>query len=214
MIEKININEQSSINIAAGKNIYFDPYKIVGEAHDADIIFITHAHGDHFSPADFKKVAKADTVFVAPESMRENMLAAGISEDKFITLRPGDNNTVLDIPVEAVPAYNIGKPMHPKKNGWLGYVITVDNTRIYVSGDTDATPEGMDVDCDIAMVPIGGVFTMNAKQAAKFINEMKPKVVIPTHYGSVVGSIKDAHEFEKLVKPEIQVHIVLLNGHN
>lgn len=209
MIEKISVNEQSSIRMDAGKIIYVDPYNIANESHDGNVIFFTHAHPDHFSPADYQKVAKADTVFVAPESMADIVLDAGIEKEKLITLRPGNSCTILDMAVEAVPAYNIGKPMHPKVKGWLGYVITAENSRIYVCGDTDATPEGKKVNCDIVLVPIGGFFTMGVKAAVAFVNELKPKVAVPTHYGSVVGKPEDAYEFKKLINAETQVHILI-----
>lgn len=209
MVEKIRVNEQSSIRIDAGKVIYIDPYHIAGESHDGDVIFFTHAHPDHFSPEDYRKVAKADTIFVAPQSMEDNVLQSGIAKDKLITLRPGDSCTVMDFAVEAVPAYNLIKPMHPKKKEWIGYLITVENSRIYVSGDTDAIPEGKKVNCDIAIVPIGGFFTMDVKEAAEFVNAIKPKIAIPTHYGSVVGKPQDAHKFAKLVHEEIQVCILI-----
>ena len=91
--------------------------------------------------------------------------------------------------------------------GWLGYIITVDGKRIYVSGDIDAIKEARAVRCDIAMIPIGGFYTMNAKQAAKLINEIRPEIAIPTHYGSVIGKPEDAEEFKSLVKEPVRVEI-------
>ena len=201
------MNTQSSIRIEAEKIIYFDPFKITSATNDADVIFITHDHPDHYSPEDIQKVQKPDTVFVAPQSMGSALKKAGYSELVFLT--PGDKTTVLDIPVETIPAYNIMKPFHSKKNGWLGYIITVDGQRIYVAGDTDVTPEAKAVLCDIAMIPIGGTFTMSHSQAAEFINELHPKTVIPTHYGSIVGSADSGEEFRKLVQSDIEVVIKL-----
>lgn len=207
MKDKITVNAQSSIRIEADKIIYFDPFKITSAVNDADVIFITHEHPDHFSPEDIRKVQKEDTVFVVPKSMEDNMKKAGYSS--LILLAPGENTTVADIPVEAVHAYNTMKPFHTKKNGWLGYIITIEGQRIYVAGDTDVTPEAKAVSCDIAMIPIGGTFTMNHSKAADYINELKPKTVIPTHYGSMVGSAEDGEKFRKLVQPDIEVVIKL-----
>lgn len=207
MKNKITVNTQSSIRIGSEKIIYFDPFKISSAANDADIIFITHEHYDHFSPEDIEKVQKSDTVFVAPKSMEAALKKHGYSN--LTLLAPGEKTAVRDIPVEAIPAYNLMKPFHTKKNGWLGYVITVEGQRIYVAGDTDATPEAQSVSCDIALIPIGGTFTMNPGKAAAFINELRPKTVIPTHYGSIVGSAEDGEAFQKLVQPEIEVVIKL-----
>lgn len=205
MTDKITVNAQSSIRIAADKIIYFDPFKITEKTNDADIIFITHEHFDHFSAEDIAKVVSDSTVFVAPESMEKTVLASGVSKDKLITLNPGDKKEVCGIPVEAVPAYNPGKKFHPRSNNWLGYIVTVDGQRVYVAGDTDATPEAKSVSCDIAMIPIGGTYTMDHREAADFINELKPKIVIPTHYGSVVGDPGDGESFKKLVGDSSEV---------
>jgi len=209
MLDRISINAHSSIRIDGESVIYFDPFKIDDVSHDADIIFITHTHFDHFSPEDIEKVTKATTLFVIPESMKKEAADAGIAEKNIVTLIPGQVTEINGISIEAVPSYNIGKPMHSKKNGWLGYVVTVNSSRIYVAGDMDATPEGASVKCDIAMIPIGGTYTMNAGEAAGLINVMKPTTVIPTHYGSLVGTKSDALDFSSLVDPAIAICLKL-----
>ena len=209
LLENIKVNAQSSIHISGKDSIYFDPYQITEDLHDADMIFITHEHFDHFSPEDIEKVVGEDTVYIVPKSMHDSIKKTGLDDEKIYTMEPGDLKVIKGIKVEAVPAYNINKEFHPKGNGWLGYVITVDNTRIYVSGDMDATPESKQVKCDIAMIPIGGYYTMDLKEAAAYINEIKPKTVIPTHYGTVVGNAEYGLEFKKLINSPIQVKILL-----
>lgn len=209
LINNITVNAQSSIRIAAEKVIYFDPFKITDAAKDADIIFITHEHFDHFSPEDIAKVVSDNTVFAVPASMEKAALASGILKDKLVTLTPDTKTEVCGIPVETIPAYNPGKKFHPRDNNWLGYVITVCGQRVYVAGDTDVTPEAKSVSCDIAMIPIGGTFTMDFREAADFINELKPGTVIPTHYGSVVGNADDGESFKKLVGSSAEVVLKL-----
>ncbi|MCH5349767.1 MAG: MBL fold metallo-hydrolase [Oscillospiraceae bacterium] len=209
MINNITVNAQSSIRIAAEKVIYFDPFKITGAAKDADIIFITHEHFDHFSPEDIAKVVSDNTVFAVPASMEKAALASGISKDKLVTLTPDTKTEVCGIPVETIPAYNPGKKFHPRDNNWLGYIITVGGQRVYVAGDTDVTSEAKSVSCDIAMIPIGGTFTMDFREAAEFIKELKPGTVIPTHYGSVVGNADDGESFKKLVGSSAEVVLKL-----
>lgn len=209
MLDRITINTHSSIRIAAEKTVYIDPFKLDTAPHDADIIFVTHAHFDHFSPEDIEKIAAPATVCIMPESMYEEAKKAGIADENLILFQPGMTADIYGIPVEAVPSYNIGKPMHPKKNGWLGYILTIGGQRIYIGGDMDATPEAEKVKCDIAMLPIGGTYTMNAHEAAALVNRMRPKTVIPTHYGSIVGQKEDEEIFASLVDDGIDVVIRL-----
>lgn len=203
MLNQITVNAQSSIRIGGKTVLYFDPFRIENARNDADIIFITHPHFDHFSPADIEKVCRQETVFVAPETMAAELKEAGITNA--VLMKAGETKTVCGIAVRAVPAYNPNKKFHPKQNGWIGYIVTVGGKRIYVSGDTDATDEAAAVCCDIALIPIGGTYTMNPEEAAELINRMQPETVIPTHYGTIVGSRSDGDAFAKRVKPEITV---------
>ncbi|MEE3462070.1 MAG: MBL fold metallo-hydrolase [Lachnospiraceae bacterium] len=206
--DQISVNTQSSIRIAGNKILYFDPFKISAESHDADFIFITHAHYDHLDPGSIGKVMKDDTVFVFPETMKKDLLQFTV-RNKGMALKAGDKANIDSLRIHAVPAYNKLKPFHPKRNGWLGYVVTMDETTYYVAGDTDNVKELQDISCDIAFVPIGGTFTMNPKEAAELVNAMRPGEVIPIHYGSIVGTKEDAESFLKLVDKDIQVLIKL-----
>ena len=200
----ISVNTQSSIRIAGSKILYFDPYLISGAEHDADIVFITHAHYDHLDPASVEKVSGQNTVFVAPAGMAKEMKNVA-GNAKLVLMAPGDEKAVSGVSVQAVPAYNRLKPFHPKRNGWLGYIVKMDGVSYYVAGDTDAVSELSGVVCDVALVPIGGTYTMNAKDAAKLINRIRPAAAIPTHYGSIVGKPEDAEVFRQHVSREISV---------
>ena len=205
------MNTQSSIRIesAEGTVIYLDPLGIEGTPRDADLILVTHAHYDHFSPADIAKIRMDSTKVVVPSSMKGDMEKNGYDLQDYLCMEAGDMISAAGIYIKAVPAYNKLKPFHPRRNGWIGYVLTVDGAKIYVAGDTDALKENTSIDCDIAMVPIGGTYTMNPKEAASFINSLKPAIVIPTHYGSIVGKPEDADVFRKHVDPKIQVETKL-----
>ncbi|MCR5729493.1 MAG: MBL fold metallo-hydrolase [Ruminococcus sp.] len=204
MLDFITVNTHSSIRINDEKVIYIDPFRITEESHDADIILITHSHYDHFSPDDIKKVMKQETVLVCPESMKE----ADDMGLEVVRVSTSDKIEVLGISIETVAAYNKLKPFHPKSNGWVGYIINSSaNGRIYIAGDTDLTSENQNVKCDIAMLPVGGTYTMNFKKAAKLANIIKPEYAVPIHYGSVTGSPEDGENFHKLVDSEIKVVI-------
>ena len=202
----ISINAHSSIRIDAGPGavVYVDPYLLVESPRDADLILITHSHHDHFSPRDIDCVIKESTRFVAPASMETVLPQATL-------VSPGDSCEPLSgLHVEAVPAYNHVMPFHPKANGWVGYVVTtLSGTRVYVAGDTDDLPENRSISCDIALVPVGGTYTMNARKAAEFVNALRPPMAIPEHYGSAVGKPGDGPAFKKLVDPDIEVVLKL-----
>ncbi|MCH5267229.1 MAG: MBL fold metallo-hydrolase [Lachnospiraceae bacterium] len=205
MTENIRVLIHSSIKLTGKTVVYIDPFRVNEKKPDADIILITHDHFDHFSPEDIAKIIKSDTVLVVPEKMKKQ--AGGISCGKLLTVAPGDMKQIGDVTIETIPAYNKLKPFHPKKSGWVGYIVTINDTRIYIAGDTDITEENRAVSCDVAMVPIGGTYTMNAKDAAELVNTIKPQVAIPIHYGSVSGSKKDADVFQANVDSGITVEI-------
>ena len=208
----ITVNKQSSIRMNTGKNVvYFDPLDIVKESHDADAIFITHDHYDHFSPNDIQKVIKADTVMIVPKKMF-NMASkkAGIPIERIVTVEPGQYVEMAGGYIfQTIPAYNKIKPFHPKRAGWCGYVLTIDGKKYYVAGDTDDTSDNRKVKCDVALIPIGGKFTMDFKEAANFINVIRPEIVIPTHYGEIVGKPEDGEKFKSLVNDMIKVETKL-----
>lgn len=205
MTENIRVLTHSSIKITGESTVYVDPFRIADAANDADIILITHDHFDHFSPEDIAKVIKSDTILVVPQKMQKK--AAEISCGELIIVEPGAKKQLGSIAIETIPAYNPLKPFHPKGQGWVGYVIETGGIRIYVAGDTDITKENKEVSCDVALVPIGGTYTMDAKKAAELVNTIRPGTAIPTHYGSVAGSKSDEEVFRANVDPSVSVEI-------
>lgn len=204
MIENIDVMAHSSIKIRSDKTIYFDPYLVVGQLHDADIVFLTHDHYDHYSPEDLAKVANGETIIVAPRSTEANLMERGEDPTRIVFVEPGQTLEVLGIGVETLPAYNTDKPYHEREHGWVGYVVNVDDTRIYVAGDTDITDENLQVACDIALVPVGGTYTMTPEEAAFLVNAIRPRIAVPTHYRSIVGNPADGAAFAALVDPGIE----------
>lgn len=209
MLEKIQVLCHSSIRFDKEKIIYFDPFKIEKNYNDANYIFITHDHYDHYSEEDIDKVIKEDTILIAPEGLLEKMQKHGYKNNNIITVKPNNQYSEKGIKFETMPAYNINKQFHPKENEWVGYVLELNNINYYITGDTDITEENRKVKCDVAFVPVGGTYTMDYKEAAQLINEIKPKVAVPIHYGSVVGTKQDAENFIKMLLPIIEGKILL-----
>lgn len=205
---EIKVLCHSSIKIVGeGKIIYLDPYRIKQEKNDADIIFITHSHYDHFSQEDILKIKNEKTKILVTTDMIEKTLELGFKKEDIITVTPNNLYTVLGIEIKTIPSYNINKKFHPKENNWVGYILKLEDKNIYVAGDTDITEENKNVKCDIALIPVGGTYTTNYKEAAELVNIIKPEIVIPMHYAELVGTKEDATKFEELVNSNIQVDI-------
>ena len=209
MLENIEVLYHSSIRINKEKTIYIDPFKIDRNYNDADIVFITHDHYDHYSEEDIDKVINENTTIIIPEELLTKLLRKGINKNAIITVEPNKNYMVQGIKFETISAYNTNKTFHPKENGWVGYIIIINGIRYYIAGDTDITEENKKVKCDVAFVPVGGTYTMDFKEAASLINEIKPKIAIPIHYGSIVGTEQDAIDFIRLLHPEIKGIILM-----
>ena len=204
MIDNIRLIAQSAIRIVnKGTIIYFDPYLINNCDNDADYIFITHSHYDHYSPEDIKKIIKPDTKIIVPKDLEKSIESSNI-----LVVEPDKEYVIGDISFKTTRSYNNNKSFHKKEYNWVGYIVNIDNNKVYVSGDTDYIDEMHNINCDIAFVPIGGTYTMDYKEASMAINTIKPKLAIPTHYGTIVGSTKDAFEFQKLVDKNINVQII------
>lgn len=207
MLDNIEVLIHSSIKFSKDIIIYFDPYKINKDYHDADIIFITHSHYDHYSPLDIKKVIKDNTIVVCSKDVKEELLKLNINN--IIEVVPNKDYEVLNIKFKTIPAYNVNKNFHPKENNWVGYLLEYNNIKYYIAGDTDITKENQDIVCDVAFVPIGGVYTMDYQEAAKLINKIKPRIAVPIHYGLIVGNKDDGIKFSKLLNNNIECKIFI-----
>ena len=210
MLKGIECLGHSTIKINKNnKIIYIDPYNISDGINDADYIFITHNHYDHFSEQDIKKVKNNETIIIITEDLYTNTLKSGFNGMNIITVKPNENYQVEGIKFSTIPAYNKNKTFHPKENNWVGYIIELEGGKYYIVGDTDITDENKKVKCDVAFVPVGGTYTMDFKEAAHLINEIKPKIAVPIHYGSIVGTKQDATDFVKLLHPNIKGIILI-----
>jgi L-ascorbate metabolism protein UlaG (beta-lactamase superfamily) len=185
----------ASFLIEDSKKVYIDPYDIpddlAKQLPDADLILITHDHRDHFSPDDMKKILKPSTVVVSIKAVVDELP----EKTKAHIVEPGDTVSVGGLKIEAVPAYNIKKKFHPKSEGHVGFVVHFDKRTIYHAGDTDLIPEMEDIEADVALLPAGGKFTMDATEAAEAANLIKPRVAVPMHWGSIIGSEESAENF-------------------
>ena len=205
---KIEVLCHSSIRIEGeNKIIYIDPYRIKEEKNDADIIFITHSHYDHFSEEDILNVKSDNTRIVVTTDLLEKTLELGFKKEEITIVNQNNLYTILDIAVNTIPAYNINKQFHPKESNWVGYILTIEGKSIYVAGDTDINEENKNVKCDIALLPVGGTYTTNYEEAAELANLINPELVIPMHYGEIVGEKEDAIKFKKLINENINVEI-------
>lgn len=203
---QIEVFTQSAIKITSTKKIYFDPYQIKDNYHDADYIFITHDHYDHYDKESIKNILKETTFIIVPECLEDRV--KNITPN-YITVLPKKSYSIDDLSFETISSYNNDKTFHPKEKLYVGYKLKIEDKYFYIMGDTDVTNEALKVKCDICFVPIGGTYTMNVKEAADYINTISPKLAIPIHYGSIVGDINLYKEFIELINPSIKVEVYI-----
>ena len=210
MIEDFKVLCHSAIRIVADKKvIYVDPFGIEKRYNDADYICITHAHYDHFSPEDIKRVKNNDSIILITEDIYQDVVKLGFRENRIVIVDPEQKYNIKGLLVETVRAYNINKAFHPKSNNWVGYIFEFGLERVYVAGDTDVTPEILKIKCDLAFLPVGGTYTIDYAEAAKLANVLKPTIVVPIHYGKIVGSVQDAKNFKCLLNNNIECKIMI-----
>ena len=178
-MNNVSVLCHSSIKITGKYVIYIDPYMINKNYFDADYIFFT-------------------------KDLYEKLLNLNIDKEKITIVEPNNEYNVNNLHFETVVAYNKEKEFHKKENNWVGYIIETNSLRYYIAGDTDFVDELKDIKCDIALVPVGGHFTMGKEEAANLVNTIMPKIAIPTHYGVVAGKKEDGKDFLKLLDKNIQ----------
>lgn len=197
------------------KVIYIDPYNIRDGLEKADMILITHSHYDHCSVADIQKLIKPGTrlLITADAQSKVNRFDVPIQVS---IVEPNREYEFGNVKISTLPAYNVDKHFHPKDEEWLGYLIKMNDVLIYHAGDTDIIPEmqkltgykqsGKEF---VALLPVGGRFTMSAEEAAEAAKIIKPTLAIPMHWGAIVGNEDDAKEFKELCEEEgIKVEIL------
>ncbi len=199
-----------TFKIKGSSVIYTDPFKVTAR-DEADIVLISHEHFDHLSLEDLNKVVFPGTTIVASPLCKDGIKDLKVKQIRF--LDPGGKITVGKVEIETYPAYNINKfrepghPFHPVGEKRLGFLFTMDGTRVYYAGDADFIPEMNDIACDIALLPVSGTYVMTPEEAAEAALAIHPKIAVPMHYGAIVGSDADAIKFKNLVK-HCQVEII------
>ena len=201
VLEKLLWSGHSSFIYEGESLIYFDPFAL-HRLRRADIILVGHDHPRHCSPVDIDKVRRAPTVILADEHSTRHIAPPVIS------MAPGQQETIGDILIEAVPAYNLHASFHPQRKAYLGFIVTLEGLRLYHAGDTDFIPEMHDLKVDIALLPVSGFTVMNAEEAAQAALALHPQVAIPMHYGTAYGTLEDAERFRALLDGKVRVEIL------
>jgi L-ascorbate metabolism protein UlaG (beta-lactamase superfamily) len=205
MIANLDWLGHDSFRITGSKTVYIDPWHLQRSAPPADVILVTHDHYDHLSKADIDLIRKDHTVIVGPAEVTDQFTGATV------TVRPGDTVEVAGILITAVPAYNTskfrepGKVFHPREDGKVGYVVEFDGRRIYHAGDTDVIPEMARIEADVALLPVSGTYVMTADEAAEAAATVRAKVIVPMHFGTIVGSLDDARRFAELSPTPVEI---------
>jgi len=178
----------ASFRLGGSRTVYIDPWKIDDSPRDGDIVFVSHSHHDHLSGEDVEKVLAPGGVIVASADV-----AADVGG---MALVPGERIDCGGVTLIGVPAYNVGKDFHPKANDWLGVIVATDGVSVYYAGDTDRIEEMASLEgIDVALLPVGGKYTMTATEAAEAAGDIAPGAAIPYHFGDIIGSDDDARAF-------------------
>ncbi len=188
-----------------GRHFYFDPFKVPEGLPPADVIFITHDHFDHFSPEDIDKLATEATSLVVPESI-ETVVKQKVNL-RLYSVEIGETYTLFDLEITPIPAYNVnkfkapGEVFHPKAAGYVGYFVKFGEVGVYFAGDTDAIPEMQQLKgkVDVAFLPISGTYVMTMEEALEAAEMIGPKIIVPMHYGAIVGEPDMGRKFAQMV---------------
>ncbi len=210
LLDSVDWLGHSGFRIRVGQaNVYIDPYRIAEGAPPADLILITHGHYDHFSPQDVERLSDDRTWLVAPPAVAERI------SGQVQSIVPGElleDEFVRGVHVAAVAAYNTskrnpeGQPFHPREAGWVGYEVTVRGERLYHAGDTDVIPEMDSVTgVDVALLPVSGMYTMTAQEAAEAARRIQPQIAVPMHWGEHIGTEQDAQAFAERATVEVRI---------
>lgn len=194
----------ATFRIRNSLTIYTDPFSLDETPKQADIIFVSHSHYDHCSPEKIREIRGENTIIVASKDCEEEL------QGKIKSLTPRESLEVQGVEIKAAPAYNIGKDFHPKENKWLGFIFNLDGNRIYFAGDTDVIPEMEGLNVDIALLPVGGTYTMNQSEAVEAVKKINPEIVIPMHFGTIRGTRADPEEFKEQVERETDSRVEIL----
>jgi len=206
MLEHVHWLGHDAFRIDGSTTVYIDPWKLKAGQPPAGAILVTHEHYDHLSLDDILAIAGPETVLVGPPAV-----TAQVRGPATLTVRPGDTVEAHTATVTAVPAYNTtkfkapGRVYHPRSEGHVGYIVAMDGRRTYHAGDTDAIPEMEGVSVDVALLPVGGTFTMTAEEAADACALLDARAVVPMHWGDIVGSRKDAERFQRLCRLPVTI---------
>jgi L-ascorbate metabolism protein UlaG (beta-lactamase superfamily) len=192
----------ASFRIVDGATVYIDPWQLDG-GPQADVILVTHGHHDHLSPSDIALIAGPQTQIVGPAAAMDE-----ISDHSVHVVRPGDKLRLGEVTIQVVPAYNTDKPNHPQSAGHVGYIVDIGGRLLYHAGDTDVIPEMQGIVCDVALLPMGGKYTMDAAQAAEAAALIKPRIVVPMHWGRIIGSREDVQRMEAQMPEGVQLVVL------